>query len=346
MKEQNETTLTLAAKVNLLDEEKMEQFKFQILPQIFSTQSISTMKQNSDTINDVEVQRLVKGVVARDTETASTCPFDILQSDTLPWKTQLDNVGMSTTWPPSQDILDQFGYGSVDDEQWWQESTGLRPPSTWNVTGALDLLPRIPIASHQKTRARDVLDDSVHGVTNVWSDATLQEICDLMHSPNFWCYRSTGESSHCDIHDSTCRLLVSPAIRLDAFIKAYGGPYVLGQKEGKLKLIKGAPHIPLTEKVCRAHNVVYELVHMTKPPKPGFNTLIFGLNLRGSGFHYHQDTITSLKAKNGETEAISRTVRSPHSSTLTLLAVIFCTTVSRSGQMPTGRHHSVLREAR
>lgn len=213
MKEKNETTLTIAAKVNLLDEEKMEQFKFQILPQIFSTQTISTTKQSSDTVNDMEIQRLVKGIVARDTETASTCPFDILQSHTLPWRNQLDDTGTSTTWPPSQDILDQFGYGLVDDEQWWQEGTGLRPPSMWNVTGALDLLPRIPIASHQKARARDVLDDSVHGVTNVWSDTTLQEIRDFMHSPNFWCYRSSGECSDCVINYSTCRLLVSPFIR-------------------------------------------------------------------------------------------------------------------------------------
>ncbi len=99
-------------------------------------------------------------------------------------------------------------------------------------------------------------------------------------------------------HVTSCHLLVDPI--LDAFIKAYGGPYVLGQNEGKLKLINGAPHTPLTEKVSRGHNAVYELVHMTKPPEPGFNTLIFGLNLRGSGFHYHQDAIASLKAKNGE----------------------------------------------
>ena len=91
----------------------------------------------------------------------------------------------------------------------------------------------------------------------------------------------------------------------DAFIKAYGGPYILGQQEGKLKLIKGAPHLPLTDKICRGHNVVYELVHATKPPEPGFNTIIFGLNLRRSGFHYHQDTIASLKAKNGESHCVS-----------------------------------------
>ncbi|KAL3785984.1 hypothetical protein ACHAW5_005363 [Stephanodiscus triporus] len=277
LKEQKDTTLTIAAKVNLLDEDQMEQFKFQILPKIFSTQTNTFEKPNLDMINDEEVRRLAKGIIARDTKTALTCPFDILKLHSLPWRNKLDGGEMSTTWPPSQDILDKFGHGIVDDEQWWQENTGLKPQSMWNVTGALDLLPRISLPSHHKTLARDALDGAVHGVTNVWSDATLLEIRDLMQSPNFWCYRSS-----------------------DSFIKAYGGPYVLGQKEGKLKLVKGAPQTPLTEKVCRGHNVVYELVHMTKPPEPGFNTLIFGLNLRGSGFHYHQDTITSLKAKNGE----------------------------------------------
>lgn len=145
----------------------------------------------------------------------------------------------------------------------------------WNVTGALDLLPKISISASQKARAADVLEDAIHGVTNVWSDTTLGEVRHLMESDKFWCYRSS-----------------------DAFIKAYGGPYILGQQEDKLKLIKGNPHTPLTDKICRGHNVVYELVHMTKPPAPGFNTLIFGLNLRRSGFHYHQDTIANLKAKN------------------------------------------------
>ena len=88
-------------------------------------------------------------------------------------------------------------------------------------------------------------------------------------------------------------------IFLDAFIRAFGGPYVLGQREGKLKLIKGSPHTPLTAKICKGHNVVYEIIHGVKPAEPGFNTLIFGLNLRRSGFHYHADTVPSLKAKNG-----------------------------------------------
>ncbi len=120
----------------------------------------------------------------------------------------------------------------MDDEQWWQENTGLRPLSMRNMTGALDMLPGIPITSHQKTRASDALDDSVHGVTNVWSNATVQEIRDLMHSPNFLCYHSSGESSDCYFYDSSFRLLVSPAIRLDAFIKTYGDPMCWGRKKG------------------------------------------------------------------------------------------------------------------
>lgn len=58
---------------------------------------------------------------------------------------------------------------------------------------------------------------------------------------------------------------------------------------------------------------------MTKPPEPGFNTLIFGLNLRGSGFHYHQDTIASLKAKNGESGVRTWFVNCLWSSTIMLL---------------------------
>ena len=108
---------------------------------------------------------------------------------------------------------------------------------------------------------------------------------------------------------------------IDAFIKAYGGPYILGQQEGKLKLIKGAPHVPLTAKICRGHNVVYELVHATKPPEPGFNTLIFGLNLRRSGFHYHQDTIASLKAKNGESPHCILKLHFSHMLTLSQFSI-------------------------
>lgn len=99
----------------------------------------------------------------------------------------------------------------------------------------------------------------------------------------------------CTILTSFC---IPSHVGRTSFIKAYGGPYVLGQQEGKLKLIKGNPHIDLTEKICRGHNIVYTLVHSEPPAGPGFNTLIFGLNLRRSGFHYHQDAIGALKAKN------------------------------------------------
>lgn len=50
--------------------------------------------------------------------------------------------------------------------------------------------------------------------------------------------------------------------------------------------------------MCIVHSLVYAAVHLALPAAPGFNTLIFGCNLRGAGFHYHQDAVPSLKAKN------------------------------------------------
>ncbi|KAL9190182.1 hypothetical protein ACHAXT_007393 [Thalassiosira profunda] len=274
LKEQRDAVLVLTANVNLLDAEKREQFCFEIYRNMTGVQSnLSVQKKVRDKITDEAVLQLAQGITAQDAETASTCRIDVLKATQLPWKTNAD--GSVAAWPPSQDFLDELGYGGADDEAWWQDNAGLKPPSTWNLTGALDLLPKLSLPSHQKSKARDVLDDAVHGVTNVWTDATLAGIRDIMHSENFWSFRGG-----------------------DAFIRAFGGPYVLGQKEGKLKLIKGAPHTSLTEKICRGHNLVYELIHAEKPPAPGFNTLIYGLNLRRSGFHYHQDTIASLKAKN------------------------------------------------
>ena len=54
----------------------------------------------------------------------------------------------------------------------------------------------------------------------------------------------------------------------------------------------------ITEQICAAHNLVYAAIHLVHPAAPGFNTVIFGCNLRGAGFHYHQDAIPSLEAKN------------------------------------------------
>lgn len=198
LKDQNDSSLIIAAKVNLLnsvpDANELMHFKSRILAKLYNFQNQlkpTVVKQSSDIINDEEVRKLSRPILTRDTDTASTCPFDILQSQPLPWKNDLD--GSDSPWPPSQEILDTFGYGKVNDEQWWQQKTGLKPPSEWNVTGALDLLPNIPISVDQKQRARHVLDGAVHGVTNVWSDETLVEIRDLMHSPKFWVHRSAGK---------------------------------------------------------------------------------------------------------------------------------------------------------
>ena len=104
---------------------------------------------------------------------------------------------------------------------------------------------------------------------------SLEEIRELVHSDHFWLNRK-GES----------------------FVKVYGGSYVLGQQQNDLHLVLGSNHTALTDRICKAHNLVYTAIHLEVPASPGFNTLIFGCNLTGSGFHYHQDSIASLDGKN------------------------------------------------
>jgi len=162
------------------------------------------------------------------------------------------------------------------ERQWWSKF-GLKPPEEWDVSGATDLIPLVRLGSKtQADRARLTLDGAIHGVTNVWLEGVLDvELRREVHKPGFWCLRSA-----------------------DAAIRSFGGPYVLGQEKGKLKLVRGAPHTDLTRRFCRANNVVYSAVHLMLPPSPGFNEIIFGLTIKRAGFHYHQDTIGELKAKN------------------------------------------------
>ena len=188
--EQKDATLLISSKVNLLDETKKQEFETNILPMILGIQTNVKEYKKYDMITNEAAHQLAEGIVEQDAKTASTCRIHVLQANHLPWKTNDD--GTVAIWPPSQEILNKLGYGKIDDEDWWQENTGLKPPSQWNVSGALDLLPNVPVPAHQKARASDVLDDAVHGVTNVWSDQTLQDIRMLMHSPKFWCYRGAG----------------------------------------------------------------------------------------------------------------------------------------------------------
>jgi hypothetical protein len=122
----------------------------------------------------------------------------------------------------------------ANNETWWKSVAGLLPPNQWNVSGALDPLPRIQTtARSQKELASSILDGAIHGVTEVWHPDTLVAIGQLMQEPHFWCRRSC-----------------------DALIRSFGGPYVLGQKEEKLKLIRGAPHTELTRKYLLYPHVV------------------------------------------------------------------------------------------
>jgi hypothetical protein len=147
-----------------------------------------------------------------------------------------------------------------------------------NITGAYDLLENNHVVLSSKShrqKTQEDLDGAIHGVNGVWCPEILKKIRRMIHEENFWCHRSA-----------------------DAFIRAFGGPYVLGQDADKLKLVQGAPHNELTKTISRAHNLVYTLVHLKPPAAPGFNTIIFGLNFRRAGFHYHQDSIGEVKGKN------------------------------------------------
>jgi len=304
VKEQTDTVFSISVEVTLLNEDKRDDFE--TLYQQISVVTYKAKKQakRSSIIDEAAVEEYASGITKQDSETAATCTIDICQQPSLPWKKNED--GSAASWPPGPEVLEKMCVGHANDEAWWQENAGLRPPSQWNVQGAIDLLPNLPMSRDQKARASDVLDDAVHGVTNVWSDETLVGMRDLMHSENFWSHRGAGEYNigqedrffSCIISLTIISPCLNNIITSDAFIRSFGGPYVLGQQEGKLKLIKGSPHIPLTEKICHGHNLVYQMVHFEEPPAPGFNTIIFGLNLRRSGFHYHQDTIASLKPKN------------------------------------------------
>ena len=55
----------------------------------------------------------------------------------------------------------------------------------------------------------------------------------------------------------------------DAYIRGFGGPYVLGQDEEKLRLIRGAPHTHLTSTIERGHSLIYTAIHLAHPPPPG-----------------------------------------------------------------------------
>jgi len=162
------------------------------------------------------------------TETQSlswaAAPFDTSKFHCPPLTVQEIEVAKTASWPPSDDILMRLGMAPPNDEDWWKNVAGLLPPGQWNVSGALDVLPKIQTSARsQRHMASTTLDGAIHGVTDVWHPDTLAAMGQLMQEPNFWCRRSG-----------------------DALFRAFGGPYVLGQKEEDLKLVRGAPHTELT----------------------------------------------------------------------------------------------------
>lgn len=155
-----------------------------------------------------------------------TTPFDPAKFHSTPLTVEEIQAAQSSSWPPSDDILLRLGMAPSANREWWNTVGGLLPPCEWNVTGALDVLPHIRTSSRsQKRITATTLDGAIHGVTGVWSPDTLVAIGQLIHEKDFWCCRGP-----------------------DALIRAFGGPYVLGQDQDNLKLIRGAHHTELTRK--------------------------------------------------------------------------------------------------
>jgi hypothetical protein len=183
VKEKMSSTLVITANVSILKDENQGT----ILSTIGAMNANQTgITSTFDIVNADVAEHLSLGITAQDIQTASDCSVDFSRAKTLPWKT--DGNGNPVSWPPGNEIMAKFGYGNVNDEDWWKNN-GLNPPSQWNVSGALDILPAVSVSNHQKQLARDVLDDAVHGVTNIWSDKTMNDIGSLMHSSNFWSHR-------------------------------------------------------------------------------------------------------------------------------------------------------------
>jgi hypothetical protein len=153
-------------------------------------------------------------------------PFDSTKCCSTPPLTVQDvktQQSVSSSWPPSDTILQRLGLAPANDAVWWQEVAGLRPPIEWHVTGGVDVTPHVSMSQTQTKKTSEMLSGAIHGVTNVWHLDMLENMQQVMNAPNFWEQRSR-----------------------DAFIRSFGGPYVLGQAEEKLTLIHGAPHTELT----------------------------------------------------------------------------------------------------
>jgi hypothetical protein len=206
VKEQKETKLSITVDVTLLNEEKRDEFEkvYKLISGVTYKAKVYS-KRSNNIIDEAAVEEYASGITKQDSETAATCTIDICKQPSLPWKKNED--GSTASWPPSPDVLEKMCVGHANDTAWWQENAGLKPPSQWNVKGAIDLLPNMSISRDQKQRACNVLDDAVHGVTNAWSDETLEGIRDLMHSENFWSHRGAGVYISYDIHVlNTCAL--------------------------------------------------------------------------------------------------------------------------------------------
>jgi hypothetical protein len=202
----------------------------------------------------------------------------------------------SAEWVPrSDDELLALGVGNNSDVEYWRER-GLHPPCDWRVEAARLMVPDDGLlddnlrgssitvddqrggtkASKQEKDREEELRGTAWGVENCWLPEHLKDIEELIKLP-IW-HRLKGSEK-----------------KKDQLIAVFGSPYVLGQDVGKLKLVMPHTnkeivcvdtdnHTIATKKHCMGKNLIYLVVMREKVAEPGFNTLIFGLCWRGSGF--------------------------------------------------------------
>lgn len=144
--------------------------------------------------------------------------------------------------------------------------------------------------------SKDDTESGVFGVTGQWKDEFIIEVESLLSQKIFSTHSGTPINSITRSNDENKEEFLSRT-KKDQLISVFGHSYVLGQSRDQLKLVRSRPHNDVTNKLCRAKDIIYAVVFGKYPEMPGFNTLIFGLCYRGAGFGYHRDQIIGLVGK-------------------------------------------------
>ena len=201
-------------------------------------------------------------------------------------------------WPPSDDLLMGLGLAPSNDHAWYNKYH-LKAPVLWKVNAAQVLQYPSSSSSSSSTLSSNDNDDDARLMLGIepWTEEFLKELMDFLSDPKtrIWSHVGTAYQTR----------------KRDQLIATFGAPYILGQKDDELVVAHCQPHCQITQSLCRGKNIIHAVMHLKHVQTPGFNTIVFGLAWRGSGFSYHRDQIRELQAKDVplcENQAVSTTV--------------------------------------